>query len=383
MDAPLYPHRPIYSLKALSLALAEPEALLVAIAKRSSKLYRYVPQKKRDGSPRDTFDAYEPLKAIQRKIVDRILTKVKYPAYLHGGIRDAVQPRSIYSNARSHAGSKSIILQDIKDFFPSITTAHVEEIFSGLFGFSNEVSSLLAALTTRAGQVPQGASTSSYLANLVFWDVEPALVKQLNSEGLAYSRFADDITVSSKSEIPPIAKSRVISAVTWMLSQKGCQQKRSKLHIRRRGQSLIQVNEPGALTVTGLTVDKVKPGIPKDERRLIRAMVKRIEIQAAAEPGPLSIDLERECRKLMGKVGRLIACGHPDGLRFKARLRALLVRLPVLERYAEASPDDENGVVVRGSADQYSSEYGDVVIPPWDIEVPSAQEFDGPSHAAQ
>lgn len=46
MEAPLYPHRPIYSLKALSLALAEPEALLVAIAKRGSNLYRYVPQKK-------------------------------------------------------------------------------------------------------------------------------------------------------------------------------------------------------------------------------------------------------------------------------------------------------------------------------------------------
>ena len=371
MEAPLYPHRPIYSIKALSLTLAEPEALLVAIAKRSSNLYRYVPQKKRDGSPRDTFDAYEPLKAIQRKIVDRILTKVKYPAYLHGGIRDAVQPRSIYSNARSHAGSKSIILQDIKNFFPSITTAHVEEIFFGLFGFSSEVSSLLAALTTRAGQVPQGASTSSYLANLVFWDVEPALVKQLSSECLAYSRFADDITVSSKSEITPAAKSRVISAVTWMLSQKGCQQKRSKLHIRRRGQSLLQVESPGAVTVTGLTVDKPKPGLPKDERRLIRAMVKRIETQAAAESASLSIDLEREIRRLMGKVGRLIACGHPDGLRFKARLRALLVRPPVLEHYAAALPDSEIGAVERGNADQNLSAYRGAVVPPWHIDAPS------------
>ena len=74
----------------------------------------------------------------------------------------------------------------------------------------------------------------------------------------------------------------------------------------------------------------------------------------------------------MGKVGRLIACGHPDGLRFKARLRALLVRLPVLERYAEASPDNEIGAVARESADQDSPEYGGVVIPPWDIDVPSA-----------
>jgi len=119
--------------------------------------------------------------------------------------------------------------------------------------------------------------------------------------------------------------------------------------------------------VTGLTVDRASPGIPKDERRLIRAMVRRIELQAAAEPGPLSIDLEREVRRLMGKVGRLIACGHPDGLRFKARLRTLLVRVPVLERYADTLPINEIEALTSNSDVQD----GGIFIPPWEIETPT------------
>ena len=33
-------------------------------------------------------------------------------------------------------------------------------------------------------------------------------------------------------------------------------------------------------------------------------------------------------------LGRLIACGHPEGQRLKARIRVLLTRPTLLERYA-------------------------------------------------
>ena len=35
----------------------------------------------------------------------------------------------------------------------------------------------------------------------------------------------------------------------------------------------------------------------------------------------------------MGRIGRLIACGHPEGQRLKARVRVLLARAPLLDRY--------------------------------------------------
>lgn len=341
MDAPLYPFKPIYSLKALSLTLGESAELLESLAMRSSNLYRHVPQAKKDGTPRDTYDAYQPLKSIQRKIVDRLLARVRFPAYLHGGIKDPLNRRSIYSNAKVHGNAKFVLLQDIKDFFPSIKVQHVQQIFERLFGFSEEVSKLLALLTTRDGVVPQGASSSGYLANLVFWDVEPMLVTRLEAQGLNYSRFADDITISSMTPLDSGTLTKLVSAVTRMLAEKGCYQKRSKLHVRRRGQTLKVkvIDEFVPLTVTGLTIFNQIPGIPKAERKAIRAAVKQLEDQA--EHGASWIQLEPLARRVMGRIGRLIACAHPDGERLKQRLHALKARSQValLGRYAAAQPE--------------------------------------------
>lgn len=321
MDAPRYSLKPIYSLMSLSKTLGESVSFLQSLAKRRSNLYRYVPQIKKDGSARHTYDAYLPLKQVQRRIVDRILAKVIFPSYLHGGIRDVIKRRSIYSNASLHGMAKHLVLQDIKDFYPSISIAHVRVIFEKLFNFSPEVSQLLAELTTYNETVPQGASSSSYLANLVFWDLEPALVVRFRAMNLSYSRFADDITISSLQPISNAQITQIVSMVTNMLAQKGCYQKRTKLHIRKRGQTVQENNQFGPLTVTGLTVFNSAPGIPKKERKAIRAAVKQLEDKACS--GEALEVLEPMMRKIMGRVGRLIACDHPDGEKFKQRIQAI------------------------------------------------------------
>ncbi|MNC83988.1 hypothetical protein D3C75_1382610 [compost metagenome] len=52
-------------------------------------------------------------------------------------------------------------------------------------------------------------------------------------------------------------------------------------------------------------------------------------------------ELEPLVRRVMGRVGRLIACSHPDGERLKQRLHALKARSQValLDRYAAALQD--------------------------------------------
>lgn len=62
----------------------------------------------------------------------------------------------------------------------------------------------------------QGASTSGYIANLVFWDVEPRIVKDLLGRGFQYSRFADDITISCSREPSSDELSGIVSTVTGM-----------------------------------------------------------------------------------------------------------------------------------------------------------------------
>lgn len=321
MDAPIYPYKSIHNIKTLSLALGEPANSLENISQHAFKMYRYVPQKKKNGETRDTYDAHLPLKLIQRKIVDRILSKITFPYYLHGGIKDPIKPRSIHTNVNIHSHSKNIILQDIKDFYPSITSELVYEVFKGLFGFEDDVAKLLTNLTTKNKRLPQGASTSGYLANLIFWDVEPSVVKKLESQGLHYTRFADDITITSHQQLQPKHITTIISTITNMLAKKGCYQKRTKLHIRKRGQSLRTKTGFEPLTITGLSIYNHSPSISKEERRKIRAAVH--EIENLVKSGKNWIDVESHYSSTMGRIGRLIFCSHPDGQKFKDRLNKL------------------------------------------------------------
>jgi hypothetical protein len=342
MEAPTYPFKPIHSVRALALALGESEQLLRRLAIRADRMYRHVPQEKKvkPGQPRetrDTYDAHEPLKRVQRKLIDRVLSKADFPAYLHGGIRDRKSPRSIHSNAAAHAGARYIILQDIRNFYPSISKRIVDEMFHRLFGFGSDVASLLSSICTREGSTPQGASTSGYIANLVFWDLEPKVVEGLQRNGFRYSRFADDITISCARKPSSAEVSGIVSAITGMLAAKGCHQKRAKLHMRVRGQSIKTADasyEP--VTVTGLSVFNGSPGLTKLDRKRIRSAVRELELLGASGNG--WVELAPLYHRAMGRVGRLLACGHPDGEALKVRLNAVKQshQIPLLDRYATA-----------------------------------------------
>lgn len=339
MDSPLYVYRSIHNIKSLALLLGETVPLLNKLAEDSHKMYRRVPQVKKDGTERETFDAHEPLKTVQRKIVDRLLAKISYPDYLHGGIRDSIYPRSIYSNVKSHSGACNIILQDIKNFFPSITENKVLSIFKGVMGFGDEVAIMLTRLVTKNGVVPQGASTSSYIANLVFWDVEPRLVVWIREQGMSYSRFADDISISSKSVILPEQKTEIVRRVTGMLAAKGFVQKRQKMHVLKKGQVIKKSEMSEVVVVTGLSIAGPRPGVTKKERQQIRSAIK--EFEGLAESKVDEAKLREAYNQAMGRVGRLLACGQSSGLIFKNRLNKAMRQYhkPLLEKYLQGEKE--------------------------------------------
>lgn len=320
MDAPIYALEPIRSLNALARALDEPLELLSSLAIRADQLYRPVPQKKKNGEPRPTFEALEPLKHIQRKIVDRLLVRVTFPSYVHGGIRDKQSPRSIITNAAPHASAKQVVLMDIEDFYPSVRRELVRSIYSEFFSFSEDVSEMLTRLCCRNNSVPQGASPSSYLANLAFWDIEANVVQDFRSRQLVYTRFADDITISSSRYLSNTDTSHAVSKVTTMLARRGFKQKRAKFHVRKKGQPLFDsAGKTLPLTVTGLTISGAAPQVSKMERRRIRAMVG--EYEQLVNIGLSARQIGKKYSVVRGHVGRLIATKHPDGLKLKRRLQ--------------------------------------------------------------
>ncbi|WP_126228568.1 reverse transcriptase family protein [Burkholderia ambifaria] len=263
-NCPSYDAKPIRLITSLAKALETDENQLLLLADEANELYRIAKKiRKPDGSLRRTYDALPRLKDIQRRIKFRILDRVTFPSYLTGSLKG----RDYKVNAALHSGAKILIAEDIGSFFPSTSASRVFDIWKNFFGFGHEVACCLTKLTTLRNELPQGAITSAHLANLVFWREEPQLRTRLDQSGIVYSRFVDDVAVSSRSVIEPAQKTEVVTSIYGMMIRHGYRPKRTKheLHTARN-----------RMVVTKLTVN-AKPGLEKTERSKIRAMVHELE----------------------------------------------------------------------------------------------------------
>lgn len=304
---PQYSHKPIHSIAALSRVLGYSMDTLSHVAEVSSSRYRLAkPVVKADGSTRQPFDALFPLKNIQIRIKQRILTAVSFPAYLTGSLKGQDQVR----NASLHQGASVTVCEDIKSFFPNTTSEIIFDIWRGFFGFSENVSNILTLLTTKDGVLPQGAVTSSHLANLVFWRQEHSLYVRLASEGVSYSRYVDDITLSSLLPLNSNELARHISLVDGMIRSTG--------HHAHRGKQEIQRAHSG-MRATKLLVNR-RPALSTAERQAIRAAVYSLERSFAAAEGVLCSSLAKELNSASGRVARLTRLHRNEGLALRERL---------------------------------------------------------------
>lgn len=99
-------------------------------------------------------------------------------------------------------------MTDIKDFFPSITNGQVFRMFKEN-GFSNDIAHVITKLTTYLGSVPQGAPTSTAVANLTFVKVDKALIDYCALHNITYSRFVDDLSFSSDKDFIPLVREMI------------------------------------------------------------------------------------------------------------------------------------------------------------------------------
>lgn len=307
-NALFYKQHRIGTLQALHASLGVSTCDLQTLAKRANTLYRLAKSiTKPDGSVRNTYDAQGPLKRVHRKIKNQILDYVSYPAYLTGSIKG----RDYKVNAELHARARIVISEDISGFFPSTSADRVFNVWHNFFGFSETVAQCLTQLTTRNGELPQGAITSSFLANLVFWQDEPILHARFSAQGLVYSRYVDDIAVSSESFLADEDKSEVVRQVYGMLLKHGYQPKRIKHDI---------TSSSKRMAVTKLAVNS-KPGLDRTTRSRIRAAVQAIEKRVALGE-TLSFD-QGPYAQAMGQVMHLERFHPGKAAPLKSRLLAL------------------------------------------------------------
>ena len=307
-----YKYKPISSLAALAKALQVPLRELVWIFDHAEELYFPGPsQKKKDQTTREVFDAHPKLKELQDKINQKLLKRVNYPLYLQGGIKDRENPRDYVRNAALHTGAKIVINEDISNFFPSIKTAQIYYVWLRLFRFTPIVAACLTALTTYKGCLPQGAKTSSYLANLVLWDVEPDLVERFTERNIRYTRYIDDVSVSAKFYLSSTEKQFIMGSIRSQMSKKGYKLKKNKHRIETARK---------AMHVHNLVVNK-SVGLPRGERARIRAALHELKLLSTECDDPQHY--ETKYNSLRGRICNFTRIHPTQGKRYSDDLEEI------------------------------------------------------------
>ncbi len=181
-----------------------------------------------------------------------------------------------------------------------------------LFGFAVDVAKLLTRLTTYNGYVPQGGVTSSYLSNLIMWDLEPELVEKLNGIGMTYTRYVDDITLSVQSSwLPQQYLEESIKLVYAMLAAKGVKPNRRKHQI---------ASKAGKMVIHNLNINSGRPTMNKKKRSKIRLELFNLKKFADA-CGRDGDEYVSQYHSVMGKV-RELSKFHPlQGEKYLSELK--------------------------------------------------------------
>jgi retron-type reverse transcriptase len=165
---------------------------------------------------------------------------------------------------------------DIVDFFGSTSAGRIRRLFRVL-GWDPETAALLTRLTTDGDALPQGAPTSPRLANLVNVRLDARLARLGQTLGVAYTRYADDLTFSF-ARTDHAATADLLAATKKIVRQEGYQlHLERKLQIRRRHHRQ---------TVTGLVVNE-RVALPRSRRRWLRAVEHHVY---SGRPASLSRD---------------------------------------------------------------------------------------------
>src|SRR5438445_2604506 len=249
--------------------------------RRVEPIYHEFAIPKRGGGQRRIYAPAPELKAIQRRILRRVLARLKCHPAAKGFERD----QSIVTNALPHVRQAVVLRMDLKNYFESTKAKRVRDFFLRI-GWGQEAAEILLKLCTHRGGLPPGAPTSPRLSNLVNLHMDKRLAvlanggksaqaffrnprtggrvtKPLPTEGIAtYTRYADDLTFSFPGDDAGSIH-RIVFLVKRIVKDEGYElHVKKKLHIRR---------QHDRQQVTGLVVND-RVNLSRTVRRRLRAI---------------------------------------------------------------------------------------------------------------
>jgi len=180
-----------------------------------------------------------------------------------------VEGRSIVDNAKKHTGKKYVYNIDLKDFFPSIQFARIRAVLTKVppFKLHPDIAHIVANLCCFEGVLPQGAPTSPTLSNFVCKRLDAKLYYLARDGGFIFSRYADDITISSNKNIYTVEFKKQLFDI---IESEGFQLNPKKERLQRNNVKKEDGYIRERQEVTGIIVNE-KPNVPRHFTRNLRA----------------------------------------------------------------------------------------------------------------
>ena len=208
---------------------------------------------KHSGGFRTISAPSDELKAAQHTILVMMTRKLKYlPSNNAHGF---TKHRNCKTALEVHQakGSRWFLKMDIKDFFPNTTAEKLDEALKTTYPFCLMTAcsrSRLIQICTVEGCLPQGAPTSPLLTNMVMGFVDKEINDYCKEHGYVYTRYADDILISSKYSFD---KEEVVARVEECVAARGYELKLEKTRygsFNGRNWNLgLMFNNQGKITV--------------------------------------------------------------------------------------------------------------------------------------
>jgi hypothetical protein len=220
------------------------------------------------GALRQIAQPAKEVKAVQRAIVEVLTPQLP----VHESATAYKLGSSILDNARRHERSRFVTKLDFSNFFPSIDASAVA--YHLRFHIKNIADSdvrfiLNACLWRHEGPhaLCIGAPSSPLLSNVVMFMLDSMIAEHCRAKGVVYTRYSDDITISS-------ARPNILSEIESFIRSVCGESVHPRLLFN--DEKRVAVGRGAGMYITGLTLaNQGFVTVGRERKRGVRAGVKK------------------------------------------------------------------------------------------------------------
>lgn len=242
---------------------------ILIVSKKSN--YGTFTIKKKNGDDRKIHAPSNNLLIIQKKLTYILNLVYKNHSNSHGFI----EGRSIITNATEHIRKQYVLNFDLENFFNNINFGRVRAMFIHYFKLNASVATTLANICCHYdGFLPQGAPTSPVISNILANKLDKDLTRLAKRHRCDYTRYADDISISTNKDVFPKAIAYTKDRKTYLSSDLINIVQKNGFFINEKKSRLNSKFEN--LSVTGLTVNEGL-NVKRSYIRRVRSILNCIE----------------------------------------------------------------------------------------------------------